>query len=60
MPVPIGEIHAQTQAEMNAVAREDLARADADLNKTYHAVLAKLGDTPLARCYPSPLYLLYS
>ena len=34
----IPQIHAQTQAEMNATAREDFARADADLNKTYQAV----------------------
>jgi uncharacterized protein YecT (DUF1311 family) len=31
----IPQINAQTQAEMNATAREDFARADADLNKTY-------------------------
>jgi len=40
----IPQIHAQTQAEMNATAREDFARADADLNKTYQAVLKKLPD----------------
>jgi uncharacterized protein YecT (DUF1311 family) len=34
--------HAQTQAHMNAEARADFARADADLNKTYQSVLAKL------------------
>jgi len=39
---PIGEIHAQTQAEMNAHARADFARADADLNKTYQSVSEKL------------------
>src|SRR6266849_2849114 len=42
--VPVAPIHAQTQAEMNAQARADFARADADLNKTYQAVLAKLRD----------------
>jgi uncharacterized protein YecT (DUF1311 family) len=42
---PVTQIHAQTQAEMNATAREDFARADADLNKTYQAVLAKLVDS---------------
>jgi uncharacterized protein YecT (DUF1311 family) len=42
--VLVGPIYAQTQAEMNATAREDFARADADLNKTYQAVLAKLPD----------------
>ncbi len=40
----IPQIHAQTQAEMNATAREDFARADADLNKTYQAALKKLPD----------------
>ena len=40
----IPQIHAQTQAEMNATAREDFARADADLNKTYQAVLKKVPD----------------
>jgi uncharacterized protein YecT (DUF1311 family) len=34
----------ETQAEMNAAARADFARADADLNKTYQSVLAKLRD----------------
>ena len=43
--VPIASFYAQTQAEMNATAREDFARADADLNKTYQAVLAKLRDS---------------
>jgi uncharacterized protein YecT (DUF1311 family) len=42
LPVLVSQIHAQTQAEMNAVARADFARADADLNKTYQSVLAKL------------------
>ncbi len=32
----------QTQASMNAQARADFQRADADLNKTYQSVLAKL------------------
>jgi uncharacterized protein YecT (DUF1311 family) len=43
--VAVAQIHAQTQAAMNAEARADFERADADLNKTYQAVLAKLGDT---------------
>jgi uncharacterized protein YecT (DUF1311 family) len=43
--IPVAPIYAQTQAEMNATAREDFARADADLNKTYQAVLAKLVDS---------------
>jgi uncharacterized protein YecT (DUF1311 family) len=42
--VPLTHIHGQTQAAMNAQARADFARADADLNKTYQAVLAKLRD----------------
>lgn len=33
---------AQTQPEMNAVARADFKQADAELNKTYQSVLAKL------------------
>ena len=42
--VPVAPIYAETQAEMNATAREDFARADADLNKTYQAALKKLPD----------------
>ena len=38
----LSSVHAQTQAEMNAEARADFQRADADLNKTYQSVLAKL------------------
>jgi uncharacterized protein YecT (DUF1311 family) len=37
-------LHAQTQAAINATARSDFAKADAELNKTYRAVLAKLPD----------------
>jgi len=40
--IPVAQIHAQTQASMNAEARADFQRADADLNKTYQSVLAKL------------------
>ena len=40
--IPVAQIHAQTQASMNAEARVDFQRADADLNKTYQSVLAKL------------------
>lgn len=43
--IPVAQIHAQTQAAMNAQARADFVRADADLNKTYQAVLAKLRET---------------
>jgi uncharacterized protein YecT (DUF1311 family) len=42
--VPAAHIQGQTQAAMNAQARADFARADADLNKTYQAILAKLRD----------------
>ena len=43
--VPVVHSHAQTQAAMNAQARAEFVRADAELNKTYQAVLAKLRDT---------------
>jgi len=36
--------HAQTQTAMNATARADFERADAELNRTYQAVLKKLPD----------------
>jgi uncharacterized protein YecT (DUF1311 family) len=42
--ISIMPIHGQTEAAMNAQARTDFARADADLNKTYQAVLTKLRD----------------
>jgi uncharacterized protein YecT (DUF1311 family) len=35
-------LHAQTQSAMNEQARRDFQRADADLNKAYQSVLAKL------------------
>ena len=38
----VAPLQAQTQAQLNAVARKDFAKADADLNKTYQTVLAKL------------------
>jgi uncharacterized protein YecT (DUF1311 family) len=37
----VAPIHAQTQAEMNATARAEFVQADAELNKTYKALLAK-------------------
>jgi len=40
--IPVVQTQAQTQTAMNAQARADFARADAELNKTYRAVLAKL------------------
>jgi uncharacterized protein YecT (DUF1311 family) len=42
--ISVTQINAQTQTEMNATAREHFARADADLNKTYQAVLKKVPD----------------
>jgi|SRR5215471_35948 len=42
--VPVVQIHAQTQAAMNAQARADFVKADAELNKTYEALLTKLPD----------------
>jgi uncharacterized protein YecT (DUF1311 family) len=40
--VPIAQMRAQTQAAMNAQARAEFERADAELNTTYQSVLAKL------------------
>ena len=42
--VPVAQMHAQTQAAMNAEAWADFKKADAELNKTYEAILAKLPD----------------
>jgi len=42
--VPIAQMRAQTQAAMNAQARAEFEQADAELNKTYEALLAKLPD----------------
>jgi uncharacterized protein YecT (DUF1311 family) len=42
--IPVAQIHAQTQAAMNAQARGDFVKADAELNKTYEALLTKLPD----------------
>jgi uncharacterized protein YecT (DUF1311 family) len=42
--IPVAEIHAQTQAAMNAQARAEFEKADAELNKTYEALSAKLPD----------------
>ncbi|MBO0695100.1 MAG: DUF1311 domain-containing protein [Verrucomicrobia bacterium] len=43
--IAVAQIYAQTQAAMNAQARADFRQADAELNKTYQAVLAKLPDS---------------
>jgi uncharacterized protein YecT (DUF1311 family) len=40
--LPLAPLQAQTQPSMNAQARADFQRADADLNKAYQSVLAKL------------------
>jgi uncharacterized protein YecT (DUF1311 family) len=42
--VPIAHVHGQTQAAMNAQARAEFVQADAELNKTYEALLTKLPD----------------
>jgi len=42
--VALPHIHAQTQATMNAQGRAEFERADAELNKTYEALLKKLPD----------------
>jgi hypothetical protein len=42
--IPVAEIHAQTQAAMNGQARAGFVQADAELNKTYEALLTKLPD----------------
>jgi uncharacterized protein YecT (DUF1311 family) len=42
--VPITQMRAQTQAAINAQARAEFERADAELNTTYQSVLAKLPD----------------
>jgi uncharacterized protein YecT (DUF1311 family) len=45
LPVLVSQIHAQTQTSMNAQARAEFERADAELNKAYEALLAKLPDS---------------
>jgi uncharacterized protein YecT (DUF1311 family) len=42
--VALAHIHAQTQAAMNAQRRAEFERADAELNKSYEALLKKLPD----------------
>src|SRR6266436_3682034 len=42
--IPLAQIHAQTQASMNAHARTEFVKANAELNKTYETLLAKLPD----------------
>jgi uncharacterized protein YecT (DUF1311 family) len=40
--LPLAPLHAQTQTALNAKAHAEFQGADADLNKTYQSVLAKL------------------
>jgi len=42
--VSVIHIQAQTQAAMNAQARAEFVKVDAELNRTYEALLAKLPD----------------
>jgi uncharacterized protein YecT (DUF1311 family) len=42
--VCVTQIQAQTQAAMNAQARAEFVKVDAELNRTYEALLAKLPD----------------
>jgi len=42
--VSVTQIQAQTQAAMNAQARAEFVKVDAELNRTYEALLAKLPD----------------
>ena len=42
--IPVAQSYAQTQAAMNAQARAEFEKADAELNKTYEALLTKLPD----------------
>ena len=41
---PLTLLCAQTQSEMNTQARSEFERADAELHKTYDALLARLSD----------------
>jgi uncharacterized protein YecT (DUF1311 family) len=42
--ISVAHVHGQTQAVMNARARAEFSRADAELNKCYEARLTKLPD----------------
>jgi uncharacterized protein YecT (DUF1311 family) len=42
--LPTSHANAQTQAEMNRQAAKDFEKADAELNSTYAALMAKLPD----------------
>jgi uncharacterized protein YecT (DUF1311 family) len=42
--IPVAQMHAQTQAAMNAEAWADFKKADAELNSAYAALMAKVPD----------------
>ena len=42
--IPVTQIYAQTQAAMNTQARAECVQVDAELNKTYEALVTKLPD----------------
>ncbi len=42
--IPVAQSYAQTQAAMNAQARAEFVKVDAELDRTYEALLAKLPD----------------
>jgi uncharacterized protein YecT (DUF1311 family) len=46
---PTSHANAQTQAEMNRQAAKDFHKADAELNSTYAALMAKLPDAESKR-----------
>jgi len=46
---PTSHANAQSQAEMNRQAAKDFEKADADLNSTYAALMAKLPDAESKR-----------
>jgi len=47
--LPTSHANAQTQAEMNRQAAKDFKKADAELNSTYAALMAKLPDADSKR-----------
>ena len=49
LAVPAVLLCSQTQSEMNAQARAEFERVDAELNKTYKALLARLPDAESKR-----------
>src|SRR5438045_5576037 len=47
--VPVALVSAQTQSAMNGQARAEFERVDAELHKTYDALLARLPDAESKR-----------